>query len=142
MTRCSAGIARVSTPYWTLQGGIRSGPPEGRAGLYYQLLAGGFAVRYRTDNEWPASIDVEAENAACGAYINDDLFYPCENVPYPAFREERAAGVVVQPGVGMNVRVRRRLTLRMAADLPIFAGSDYVVLRPKLSAQVVVGLGR
>lgn len=127
--------------YWTLQAGVRSGPPQGRVGLYYQLLAGGFAARFRTDNEWPASIDVEAENAACGFYANDQ-FFPCENLPYPAFREERAAGVAMQPGIGLDVRVWRRLTLRMAADLPILAGGDYVVLRPKLSAQVVAGLGR
>ena len=133
---------RQQSRYWTLAGGIRSKPPQGRVGLYYQLLVGGFAARFRTDNEWPASIDVEAENAACGIYVNGDLFYPCENVPYPAFHEERAAGFAMQPGIGMDVRVWWQLTLRMAADLPILAGGDYVVLRPKLSAQVVVGLGR
>ena len=70
---------RHQSRYWMLAGGIRSEAPRGRVGLYYQLLAGGFAAGFRTDNEWPASIDVEAENAACGAYINGDLFYPAKD---------------------------------------------------------------
>ncbi|MCY4672132.1 MAG: hypothetical protein OXC29_29595 [Rhodococcus sp.] len=42
----------------------------------------------------------------------------------------------------MGVDVWRQLTIRVAADLPIFASSDYVVLRPRLSAQLVVALVR
>ena len=42
--------------------------------------------------------------------------------------------------MGVDVDVWRRLTLRVAADLPILASSDYVVLRPRLSAQLVVAL--
>ena len=93
---------RSKSRYWMLAGGIRSKVPRGRVGLYYQLLAGGFSAGYRTDNEWPASIDVEAENAACGAYINGELLYPCENVPFPAFREDYTAGFVMQPGAGVG----------------------------------------
>lgn len=63
-------------------------------------------------------------------------------MPYPEFDEERSVGFVVQPGLGVDVNVWRRFKLRLAADLPILANGDYVVLRPKLSARVVVALGR
>jgi len=48
----------------------------------------------------------------------------------------------VQPGLGVDVNVGRRFKLRLAADLPILASGDYVLLRPKLSARGVVALGR
>ena len=70
------------------------------------------------------------------------LVHPCLYVPYPEFDEERRAGFVMQPGMGVDVNVWRRFTLRLAADLPILASGDYVILRPKLSARVVVALGR
>ena len=60
-------------------------------------------------------------------------------VPYPEFDEERVSGFVAQPGIGLDVNLLRRLTLRFAADMPIFAGADYVVARSRLSARVVVG---
>ena len=125
-----------------LIGGIRGGKRQGRVAPYYQVLAGGFAARFRRENEWPASIDTETANAECGGYADGVLVHPCVHVPYPEFDEERSAGFVVQPGMGVDVNVWRRFTLRLAADLPILAGGDYVVLRPKLSARVVVALGR
>ena len=133
---------RLQSRYWTLMGGVRGGGRHGLVAPYYQVLAGGFAAHFRRDNEWPASIDTEAENAACGGYVDGVLVHPCLHVPYPAFDEERSAGFVMQPGVGVDVHVWRRFTLRLAADLPILAGGDYVVFRPKLSARVVVTLGR
>ena len=133
---------RFQSRYWMLLGGIRGGARQGRVQPYYQVLAGGFAARFRRDYEWPASIDTEAENAACGAYHDGVLVHPCRNVPYPAFKEERSGGFVMQPGAGVDVNVWRRFTLRLAADLPILTNGDYVVLRPKLSARVVVALGR
>ena len=133
---------RLQSRYWMLMGGVRGGKRQGRVVPYYQVLAGGFAVRFRRDYEWPASIDTETENAECGGYVDGVLVHPCLYVPYPEFDEERSGGFVVQPGVGVDVNVWRRFTLRLAADLPILAGSDYVVLRPKLSARVVVALGR
>ena len=132
---------RLRSRYWMLMGGVRGGGRQGRVAPYYQVLAGGFAARFRRDYEWPASIDTEAENAACGGYVDGVLVHPCLHVPYPEFDEERSAGFVMQPGVGLDVNVWRRFTLRLAADLPILAGGDYVVLRPKLSARVVVALG-
>jgi len=133
---------RIQSRYWMLMGGVRAGGRQGRVQPYYQVLAGGFAAHFRRDYQWPASIDTEAENAACGAYHDGVLVHPCLRVPYPAFDEERNAGFVMQPGVGVDVNVWRRFTLRLAADLPILTNGDYVVLRPKLSARVVVALGR
>ena len=132
---------RLQSRYWMLMGGVRGGGRQGRVAPYYQVLAGGFAARFRRDNEWPASIDTETENAACGGYVDGVLVHPCLYVPYPEFDEERSVGFVMQPGMGVDVNVWRRFTLRLTADLPILAGGDYVVLRPKLSARVVA-LGR
>ena len=70
------------------------------------------------------------------------LVHPCLYVPYPEFDEERNAGFVMQPGMGVDVNVWRRFTLRLAADLPILTNGNYVVFRPKLSARIVVALGR
>ena len=141
---------RLQSRYWMLLGGVRGGGRQGRLAPYYQVLAGGFAAHFRRDYDWPASIDTEAENAACGAYHDGVLVHvpphpghaPCLRVPYPAFDEERNAGFVMQPGVGVDVNVWRRFTLRLAADLPILTNGNYLVFRPKLSARVVVALGR
>lgn len=128
--------------YLTLAGGIRGGKRGGRAALFYQILAGGFASRFRTDYEWPDSLDVEADNAVCGIFADGRPVLPCSYVPYPRFEEERAAGFVIQPGIGIDLRVGRWFTLRLAADLPTFTNGDYVALRPRLSARVAVGFGR
>ena len=133
---------RLQSRYWMLMGGVRGGERQGRVAPYYQILAGGSAVRFRRDNEWPASIDTEKANAECGAYIDGVLFEPCLRVPFPAFTEERGAAFVMQPGMGVDVNVWRGFTLRLAADLPILANGDNVVFLPKLSARVVVALGR
>lgn len=125
--------------YSMVMAGVRSGKGRGRLSLRYQLLLGGFAARFRTDYEYPASIDVEAENAACGGYINGVLVLPCTYEPYPEFDEQRVSGFVAQPGIGLDVNLLRRLALRFAADMPIFAGADYVVARSRLSARMVVG---
>ena len=89
---------RLQSRYWMLMGGVRGGARQGRVAPYYQVLAGGFAARFRRDYEWPASIDTEAENVACGGYVDGVLVHPCLYVPYPEFDEERSAGFVVQPG--------------------------------------------
>ena len=132
---------KLQSRNWMLMAGVRGGERQGRVVPYYQVLAGGFASRFRRDYEWPASIDTEAENANCGLFAGDQLILPCLNVPYPEFDEERTVGFVMQPGMGIDVNVWRRFTLRLAADLPIFANRDYVVVGPKLSARVVVGFG-
>lgn len=134
--------AKLQSRYWMLMAGVRGGKRQGRVVPYYHVLAGGFAARFRRNYEWPTSIDTETANAECGGYVDGVLVQPCLNVPYPAFDEKRAAGFVVQPGMGLDVNVWRRFTLRLAADLPILASRDYIVLRPKLSARVVVALRR
>ena len=128
--------------YWMLLGGVRGGGRKGRVVPYYQVLAGGLAARFRRDYEWPDSIDTETANPECGAYVDGVLVHPCLNVPYPEFDEERAGGFVMQPGVGVDVNLRPRLALRLAADLPMIAGRDYFILRPKFSARMVVAFGR
>ena len=55
---------KLQNRYWMLMGGVRGGERQGRVAPYYQVLAGGFAGRFRRDYEWPTSIDTEAENAA------------------------------------------------------------------------------
>ena len=46
---------RLQSRYWMLTGGVRGGKRQGRVAPYYQVLAGGFAARFRRDYEWPAS---------------------------------------------------------------------------------------
>lgn len=125
-----------------LAAGVRSEERQERFAPFYQVLLGGISGLFRTDYQWPASIDVEAENANCGGFVGDELVLPCLNVPYPEFEEEREAGFLMQPGVGLDVRVRRGLRLRLMTDLMVIANRDYVQLAPRLSARVVVGFGR
>ncbi len=61
---------RLQSRYWMLMGGVRGGKRQGRVAPYYQVLAGGFAARFRRDYEWPASIDTETANAECGGYLD------------------------------------------------------------------------
>lgn len=138
------GVARETHRgrYLTLAAGVRAGERGGRVAPFYQVLAGGFAVRFRTDYQWPESLDVETANAECGGYVGGRLVLPCLYVPYPAFDEQRSAGFVMQPGMGMDVNLRPGFALRLAADLPIFADGDHVALRPRLSARAVVAFGR
>ena len=127
--------------YLMLAAGVRGGQRQGRISPFYQVLLGGISTRFRTDYEWPTAIDVEAENANCGGFVGDELVHPCLNVPYPEFEEERKAGFLMQPGVGLDVLVQRRLKLRLVTDLLVIADRDYVVLAPRLSARIVVGFG-
>ena len=122
----------IQSRYWMLMGGVRGGKPRGRVVPYYQVLAGGFAARFRRDYEWPASIDTETANAECGGYVDGVLVHPCLYVPYPEFDEEGSAGFVVQPGMGVDVDVWRRFTLRLAADLPLLASGDYLCPWPTI----------
>lgn len=133
---------RNRSRYWMLTAGIKSNISQGGTRLYYQVLVGGFSASFRTDHEWPAWIDTEAEAAACGHYFDGVLVNPCRNVPYPEFVEQSARAFVVLPGMGVDVDLWRQLTLRLAADLPLLLGSDDFVYRPRLSAQLVVALAR
>ena len=66
----------------------------------YQVLLGGFHTRFRTDYEWPAYIDTDAENAACGGYWDGVKRTPCLNVPFPEYDETRRNWLLFQPGWG------------------------------------------
>ena len=135
------------TRYALVTAGLRGGGRQGRRlRLYYQVLVGGFWARFRTDFEYPEVWDVELANFACDSglgtaevYINGVMVDPCGFEPYPAFDEQRTAGLVVQPGAGIDVGVWRQVGMRFGADFPIFASPDYVVSRPRLTARVVVG---
>ena len=63
-----ADVARQTyrTRYGMVMAGVPGGEPQGRVSPYYQILMGGFATRFRTDVDWPESIDTEAASAACG----------------------------------------------------------------------------
>ena len=136
------GSETYRSRYLMFAAGVRSEERPERFAPFYQVLLGGFSAVFRTDYEWPASIDVEAENANCGGFVGDELVFPCLNVPYPEFEEQREAGFLMQPGVGLDVRVRRGLKLRLMTDLLVVANRDYVTVAPRLSARVVVGFGR
>ena len=109
---------------------------------YYQVLMGGGGARFRTDYDWPDSLDTETLNAECGGYIDGELVFPCENVPYPEFDEQRFGWFVMQPTLGIEVDVWRWLGLRVAADLPVLVSREFVAWQPSVAARVVVGSGR
>ena len=125
-----------------LAAGVRGGQHQvQRFSPFYQVLVGGVTTRFRTDYEWPASIDTEAENADCGGFAGDRLLFPCFNVPYPEYEEERRHWFLMQPGVGLDVRVQQRLKVRLTTDLLALANRERgTVLVPRLSIRVVVGL--
>ncbi len=127
--------------YLMLAAGVRSGQAQGRRfSPFYQVLLGGMTTRFRTDYEWPASIDTEAENANCGGFVGDRLLHPCFNLPYPEYEEERRHWFLMQPGVGLDVLVQQRLKVRVTTDLLVIANRDrgmHVV--PRLSMRVAGG---
>ena len=127
--------------YLMLAAGVRSGQGQGRRfSPFYRVLLGGMTTRFRTDYEWPASIDTEAENANCGGFVGNRLLNPCFNLPYPEYEEERRHWFLMQPGVGLDVLVQQRLKVRVTTDLLVIANRDrgmHVV--PRLSMRVAVG---
>jgi len=75
------------------------------------------------------------------AYADGVLVSPCLTVPYPAFREERNQGLMLQTGAGMEVHIRREIAFRVATDLLFMANHNWVLAWPRLSARVVIGFG-
>lgn len=136
----SIGLELRGVRVMTLAAGVRSPKSERPVAPFYQVLAGGFQWVSRTDYQYPASIDVEAENARpCGGYADGVLVHPCLTVRYPAYREDRNQGLMLQTGAGMEVHIRREIAVRVAADLLFMANREWVVVWPRLSARVVVG---
>lgn len=127
----------------TLAAGVRSRDQDGPIAPFYQVLMGGIQAIWRTDYEYPASVDIDAENARCGVYDDGVLVEPCLRVPHPEFRERRVQGLMIQPGIGLDVRIRREVAVRVGADLLFIANRSYVGASfSRLSARVVIGWGR
>ncbi len=129
------------TRYWKILAGIRSPRLPRRIRPYCQVAMGAGGNRFRTDIDWPESIDTEAENAACGGYIDDELVFPCENPPYPDFHEQRYTWFTIQPTLGIEADVWRWFGLRVAADLPILVSREFVGWQPQMTLRVVVRIG-
>ena len=127
--------------YLMLAAGVRGGQRRGqRFTPFYQVLVGGLSTRFRTDYAWPASIDTEAENADCGGFAGDRLLFPCFNLRYPEYEEDRRHWFLMQPGVGLDVLVQQRLKVRLSTDLLALANRDRgTVLVPRMSIRVAVG---
>ncbi len=122
--------------YLTMAAGIRSGlDQEKRFSPFYQLLAGGLMSRHRTDYDW-SDIDAEAANRRCGLFAGDRLLSPC--VRYPEYREEKTKGFLMQPGVGMDVRVAGGVKARLSLDLMALAHRDWGINTiPRMSLRVI-----
>ena len=135
------GSETSSSRYLMLAAGVRGGQPQGqRFSPFYQVLLGGLTTRFRTDYEWPASIDTEAENANCGGYAGDRLLSPCFNLRYPEYEEQRRHWFLMQTGVGLDVRVQQRLKVRLTTDLLALANRERgTAVVPRLSIRAVVG---
>lgn len=127
----------------SLAAGVRSPKSEAPVAPFYQVLLGGFHTRFRTDYEWPAYIDTDAENADCGGYWDGVKTMPCLNVPYPEYRETRRNWLLFQPGLGLDVRIRRGVGFRALMDVLGLVNRDWgVEWAPRMSARVVVEFGR
>ena len=123
--------------YLTMAAGIRGGlDQEKRFSPFYQLLVGGLMARHRTDYDW-TGYDAEEENRRCGGYGDGVLLHPC--VRYPEYEEEKTKGFLMQPGVGMDVRVAGAVKARLALDLMVLAHRDWgMTTIPRMSLQAIV----
>ena len=140
--RHDIGLELRSGRILALAAGVRSPKSERPVAPFYQVLVGGAQFVWRTDYEYPASLDVEAANArSCGIYADGVLVHPCLRVRYPEFREERNQGLILQTGAGLEVRIRREIAFRVAADVMFMANREYVGGFSRLSARVVIGFG-
>lgn len=125
-----------------LAAGVRSPESEAPVAPFYQVLLGGYHARFRQDYEWPADIDADAENAACGIYWGGVKRGACLNAPFPEYDETRRNGLLFQPGLGLDVRVWRGVEFRAQMDALVIVNRDWgVEWVPRLSARVVVGFG-
>ena len=134
-----SGSETFRSRYLMLAAGVRGGLQQGkRFSPFYQVLVGGFSSLFRTDYNWPASIDTEAENRNCGGFAGDRLVSPCFNVPYPEYEEQRRHAFLMQPGVGLDVLVHQRLRVRLTTDLLALANRERgMALVPRMSIRVV-----
>ena len=123
--------------YLTMAAGIRGGlDQEKRFSPFYQLLAGGLMAHHRTTYDW-TGYDAEEANRRCGGYGDGVLLHPC--VRYPEYEEEKFNAFVMQPGVGMDVRVAGAVKARLALDLMVLAHRDWGMVQiPRMSLRAVV----
>lgn len=129
------------TRYWKVLAGVRSPRLPGRVRPYYQVAMGAGGNRFGTDIEWPEWIDTEADNAACGGYINGELVHPCEYPPYPDFDEQKHGWFMMQPSLGIETDIWRGLGVKVAADLPVLVSGEFVAWLPQVSIRAVVKFG-
>ena len=132
------GSEVARTFYLTMAAGIRGGLDQGkRFSPFYQLLAGGLMVRHRRDFDWSdIAAEAEAANRRCGGYGDGVLLSPC--VRYPEYEEQKSNAFVMQPGVGMDVRVAGGVKARLSLDLMALAHRDSgMVTIPRMSLRVV-----
>ncbi len=132
------GMETIDRRYLTMAAGIRGGlDQEKRFSPFYQVLVGGFTSRFRTDYDW-SGIDVEAENRNCGGFAGDLLLSPCYNLPYEEYEERRRHAFLMQPGVGLDVRLAGRVKARLVTDLLALAHRDWgMVTIPRMSFRIV-----
>ena len=132
------GMETIDLRYLTMAAGIRGGlDQEKRFSPFYQVLVGGFTSRFRTDYDW-TGIDVEAENRNCGGFAGDRLLSPCYNLPYEEYDERRSHAFLMQPGVGLDVRVAGRVKARLVTDFLALAHRDWgMVTIPRMSLRIV-----
>ena len=139
----AAGRETFRNATLSLAAGVRSPVSEAPVAPFYQVLLGGFQTRFRTDYKWPADIDTDAANIRCGGYGNGVKRSGCLNVPYPEYRETRRNWLLVQPGLGLDVRIWRGAKFRALMDVLGVVNRDWgVEWVPRVSARVVVGSGR
>lgn len=125
-----------------LAAGVRSPKSDAPVAPFYQVLVGGYQGRFRTDYVYPADLDVGAENVECGGYGDGVKMFPCLNVPYPEYEETRRNWLLMQPSVGLEVRIWRGIGFRARMDVLGLVNRDWgVEWAPRLSTQVVIGFG-
>ena len=125
-----------------LAAGVRSPKSEAPVAPFYQVLVGGYHSRFRTDYMYPPDLPAAAENRDCGIYANGVKRATCLNVPFPEYEEYRRNWLLVQPGVGLEVRVWRGIEFRARMDVLGLVSRDWgVEWGPRMSTQVVIGFG-